>query len=370
MPEPQIRHVRFFNGQFLRQQEFNEEQTYANHMRRRLNYSLFQDGVVEITGTDLTIAPVSPGVASDKRIRILRGLAVGANQDVFESREVILRQDTAIIDLAATFSAGQTVWASVNYQRTEAVPVAVGPTTENSRFDETAQIQFFSTNPTGQVTAGFDPLIVLGSVNFNAMTVSTADRQIARLRSALFAPAPSITISPTSVTAGATQTFTITSGGGFNLSTLVAGNVSVTPGANIGAITIVGAPTANTAQVNVPVGAAAAAGTRQLNITIGAVTVSDDFSVTAFVPPPTITSLPGSTSPNALLTIGGTNFIAPVSVTFNNGGAVRNSPFTGVGESLSNTQIVIRVPAVGANSGTITIQAAGGSVLSAFINIV
>src|SRR2546425_7267297 len=98
--EPLIQHVRFFNGQFLREQEFREEQGYLNHMRRRLNYVMLTDGVVEVTTADLTIVPVSPGVAMDKRIRITRGMAIGANHnDIFESREIILTEDSPIINL-------------------------------------------------------------------------------------------------------------------------------------------------------------------------------------------------------------------------------------------------------------------------------
>ena len=57
--EPLIQHVRFFNGQFLRQQEFREEQGYLNHMRRRLHYAMLTDGVIEVTSADLTIVPIN-----------------------------------------------------------------------------------------------------------------------------------------------------------------------------------------------------------------------------------------------------------------------------------------------------------------------
>ncbi len=214
--EPLIRHVRFFNGQFLKQEEFNEEKLYGSHMRRRVNYALFDDGVVQITPTDLTIE-----FNAAKRIRIRRGMAVGSNHDVFESREIILRQDSALLDLAATFGAGQTVWVTVNYREDPAVPVPLGPIVENSRIDETAEIRLHAANPTGTLTPAQDPLIVLGSVDFNSMAISVVGRQTARLRAALTGggggggPAVLVSIAitpvgPILVTAGATQALTAT----------------------------------------------------------------------------------------------------------------------------------------------------------------
>jgi hypothetical protein len=369
--EPQIRHVRFFNGQFLRQDEFNEEQGYANHMRRRLNYTLFEDGVVEVTPTDLTIAPVTPGTATDKRVRVRRGIAIGANEDVLEGREVILREDSGIVDLAATFAAGDMVWATVNYLRTPTVPVAVGSGTQNSRYEESAEIRFHAADPTGTLTADQDPLIVIGTIPFDSMEPSATGRQVARLRASLLPSAASISVSPSNVSANTTVTMTITSSGGYDLSGLTPAMVSFSDATNLVLpVQIIGTPTASSAVVRFQIQAGAAAGTRQINVNNGSGPESDDFTINAFVPAPTVTvgTFPASIAPNGLIVIDGTNFIAPVRVRYNVNGT-EETTFANSGESVTPTQIRMRAPSAPIGSGTLTIFAAGGQVDTPTINI-
>ena len=368
--EQQIRHVRFFNGQFLQKEEFNEEQSYVNHMRRRQNYALFTDGVVQINSVDLTIVPEPPPGPGNKNIRVKKGMAIGSNPNLFESREIILRDDTPLIDLTAF--GGATVWVTINYRQVDGVPVSLGATTENSRVDETGEVKVVTTDPSNTFTADGDAVIILGTVNCGTMNIQPTQRQTARLRSVLFAPAPGISIAETNVTAGGTVTLHVTSTGGFNLSTLVAGNVAFNPAANISAIAV-SAVTATSATITFNLAPAAAAGLRIMTITIGAVSQSDDFNVVAFTPPPTVVTagpgaFPGAVAVDTILTINGTNFIAPVKVTFT--GGAENTTFSGLGESLSPTQIKVRVPVTGASSGAITIQALGGAISTPFINIV
>ena len=52
--EGQIKRGTYFDGQFLQQAEFNDEGDYHRHMRRRINYTLFdQSGVLELTPADI-----------------------------------------------------------------------------------------------------------------------------------------------------------------------------------------------------------------------------------------------------------------------------------------------------------------------------
>jgi hypothetical protein len=380
--EPLIRHVRFFNGQFLRQEEFNEEQGYANHMRRRLNYALFEDGVVEISGTDLTIERENPTDPTNKRVRVRRGMAVGANSDVLEGREIILREDTAYSNLSTVASAGQVVYVTANFLRTETTPVAVGSSTENSRVAETAEVRYHPRAaadpiPTGMFV-GQDPMILLGSIDFSSMGPGPQCRQVARLRSSLFAPAPGISISPSSVTLAATpvtMTLTITPSGGLNLSTLTTAQIAFSSMAGISGLTVLAGTAPDGArQVQFVLAPGSTAGTRTITISIpGFVPVADDFSISAFVAAPTITltgagAFPSSTTFNAILEINGTNFVGTVRVRFNNPG-VDKTTFGGPGESLTATQIRLRVPATGVATGTITVFADGGPVTSPSINI-
>lgn len=365
--EPQIRHVRFFNGQFLRQDEFNEEQVYGNHMRRRLNYALFEDGVVEITPSDLTIAPVTPGTAADKRIRVLRGMAVGANLNLLEGREIILREDTnPPVDLSTSFAAGDVVWVTVNFRRTEAVPVAVGSSTQNSRVDETAEVRYHAADPAGTLTPDGDPLIVIGRIPFDTMVPNAAGRQIARLRASLFASAASISVNPTTVTANSTVTMTITSTGGYDLSGLVPGMVTFSNNTNLVLpVQVIGTPTPSSAVIRFQIQAAAAAGTRQINVNNGTGTESADFTINAFVPAPTINTatFPGTAIRNNPLVIQGTNFIGTVQVAFPSVA----TPVTAVVNG-AQTQLTVTVPGT-ATSGTLTVTADGGGVVTPTIVI-
>ena len=55
--EIEISRTGYFNGQFLQEAEFTNEQTYHLHMRRRWAYALFdQSGVVQSTPSDLAVA--------------------------------------------------------------------------------------------------------------------------------------------------------------------------------------------------------------------------------------------------------------------------------------------------------------------------
>lgn len=366
--EPAIRHVRFFNGQFLKQDEFNEEQTYAKHMRRRVNYALFEDGVVEVTTADLTIVKEVPSDQSNKRIRITRGMAVGANQDVFESREIILPTNSPVLNLADTFGAGSTIWVSVNYRSVEDSPVAVGSTSENSRVDETAEIRLHSSNPTGTFTAGGDPFVVLGSVEFSNMNLSTVNRKVAKLRTALLAATPTITLGTVSGFIGSAVTMTITSNssGGPDLSGLtnatVGARVTFASGTNVTGLSVVGTPTATQATVSFTIASSTTPGTRNITVTTNT-SASAPFTANTATVAPTISSISPAfgTRNTTTVTITGTGFAPSSSVRVRfTGAATDTAPGT-----INSSGTVLTVVVQGdATSGPITVIASGGSVVS------
>jgi hypothetical protein len=227
-----------------------------------------------------------------------------------------------------------------------------------TRVLEHARITVHNAAP-GPTAPNGEPYIRLGDVTFASMALSIAQRQTAFLNAALVAPTPQISLSPTNTfPATGPVSVTVNSAGGLNLSGATAASVQFLPNTGITAVVVSAqTPTSMTLAftlTNAPVGL------RTVTVTTN-VSASTTFTVQAIVPAPTITSLPATATRNQLMTIGGTNFLNPVSVTF--AGPAVKTTFTGVGESLTPTQIVLLVPAAAA-SGPITIAAAGGSITS------
>src|SRR5262245_64987518 len=99
MAEAEIKRVNFFDGQFLKEAEFNDLSDYMVHMRRRLLFVLFNlSGVIQAGGGDLVVDVPSP---AQKTIRVRAGMAIGKRPDLVEAKEIILRDDTQI-DLTVT----------------------------------------------------------------------------------------------------------------------------------------------------------------------------------------------------------------------------------------------------------------------------
>ena len=95
--EPEIKRINFFNGLFLKEGEFHAEQLYHLHMRRRINYMMFEaSGVVQIETGDLRVTPTA-----GKRFRVTSGMALSHRPGLREGREVILTAESAEFDLAA-----------------------------------------------------------------------------------------------------------------------------------------------------------------------------------------------------------------------------------------------------------------------------
>src|SRR5262249_45595961 len=94
MAEAEIKRVNFFDGQFLKEAEFNDLSNYMVHMRRRLLFVLFnQSGVIQAGGGDLQLdAPVQ----GQKILRVRAGMAIGKRADLAEAKEIILRDDAQI----------------------------------------------------------------------------------------------------------------------------------------------------------------------------------------------------------------------------------------------------------------------------------
>jgi hypothetical protein len=364
MAEVEIKRTNFFDGQFLKQGEFLDMDTYHVHMRRRWAFVMFnQSGVIQAGASDLRVDVPNTAV---KSLLVRAGMAVGKRPDLAEAKEVVLRADTALIDLTTSsvnvptpLVAGDTGFVTVHYvEEPVAIPASEGDVPGNTRILEHARITVHNAAPPPSAPNG-EPFIRLGDVTFNTMATSTAARQTAFFNASLLAQPPQITFSPNTLPATGNVSATVTSSGGLNLAGLTLGQITISPPAGI-AVTV-GATSANSATLNLTL-TNAGVGLHNVSITTN-LTAATSFSVQAVTPAPTLTSLPISAIKTQNMTIGGTNFDAPVTVTFVNGGAVVSSFIT-----LSPTQIVLQVPNA-ALSGAITVNAAGGSVNSVTANV-
>src|SRR5262249_46945402 len=155
MAEIEIKRTNFFDGQFLKQAEFLDMDGYHVHMRRRWAFVLFnQSGVVQAAATDLNVEV--PNLAQ-KQLRVRAGMAIGKRPDLAEAKEVVLREDTALIDLTsiganvpAALQAGDTGIVTVHYlEEAVAQPPSEGDVAGNTRIKERAQITVHRNNLPG-----------------------------------------------------------------------------------------------------------------------------------------------------------------------------------------------------------------------------
>lgn len=231
----EIKRINFFDGQFLTQSEFRAEQLYHMYMRRRLNYILFDgSGVVDlevgVDPTDLRLEPVNP--PDDKTFRVTAGMAISRRADLLEGREIVRTRDQATgetFDLAETVGAGASAFVAVHYEETLQEPqTSASPETE-TRLRERAVISLHGPND----LPDNEQYILLGTIDFNNMSVDYTLRRTVRIRSSLIggggtSPTISTISRPISGEPGTSMLVTIT---GTNLSgaTVVSSHPDVTP---------------------------------------------------------------------------------------------------------------------------------------------
>ncbi|HYH03303.1 MAG TPA: hypothetical protein VEC37_09390, partial [Bacillota bacterium] len=115
--ERKVKRMRFFDGLFLRQEEFNLEQNYHLRLRRLHNRHLHSTGIV--SGLDVLAEPgdsakvtVTPGLA------LLKLIDYSREEEV--TQEVLVGEETEV-DLAASgYKAGQTAYIYLSYEEEKA----------------------------------------------------------------------------------------------------------------------------------------------------------------------------------------------------------------------------------------------------------
>lgn len=339
MAEIEIRRVNFFDGQFLREAEFNDLSDYMVHMRRRLLFMLFgQSGVVQIGDAPLTIR-----CDEGKRIRVTAGTAIGMRADAVEAKEIILAQDTGPIDLSAqgpmvpeALQAGDTGIVTIHYDEVGVKdPASEGDVQKETRIIEKAIITVHRNQVNAINPKSGEPLIRLGDVNFDTMAFDTTQRQETFLRTTLLAGTPSISVAQTEVTAGGQITLNVSSFGGFKLLGATNNNVEITP--SVGTITV-----QNVAQTSLELrftlDADAQPGSRRLKITVNNVSAETTFLVQT---PLTVTGFERVRPEDQTFTVKGTGFQSPVNVRFAkaSGGLTEEVAFSVANDTAINCQI-------------------------------
>lgn len=112
----EVRSIRYFDGLFLKAEEFNLEQNYFNRMRRLHNRYLHNWGIV--WGLELKQS-TKPG-AGPADVTIREGMALNKVEESDEelSKEIILAEDTDVS--LSSYGAGKEVYIYVSYSRAPA----------------------------------------------------------------------------------------------------------------------------------------------------------------------------------------------------------------------------------------------------------
>ena len=184
--ENEIKRMNYFDGQFLKERDFQEEQYYHRHMRRRMNYLMFEtSGTVQINPDDLTFINIDK---TRKTFQVKSGMAVSLNTADREGKEIILREDSQAFNLNELgFGDGQTAFVTIHYaEQLDKDPPSEGDIDEDTRVKETPIIEVHKEDwPTG-LAPNNENYIFIGSIpNDEDMEPFYEDRQFATLRTTL-----------------------------------------------------------------------------------------------------------------------------------------------------------------------------------------
>jgi len=217
--ETEIKRVNFFDGQFLKEAEFQVEQLYHMHMRRRLNFMLFElPGVVtglEPAGDDLEFDVIDPVL---RTFRVKPGTAVALVSDPKEGKEIILRSPSAPVAFGGSIPPAAPGFVVIKQlEEASPNPPSQGSVPGDTRVEEKFEIQVHGAWPPVALPPDFEEYVFLGTLTFSGGT-GTADygnRQEAKLRGTLMGPSAPLTatvatITPNSGLDGTTFAATIT----------------------------------------------------------------------------------------------------------------------------------------------------------------
>lgn len=305
----EIKRVLFFDGQFLKELEFQDEQVYHMHLRRRMNFFLFgQSGVVVLNPDDLKF--FNPNVAN-KTFQVRAGMAICRRLTDMEGKEAVLFTDSPPIDLDTEgIVAGGTGFVTLNYAEVEAMdPPSEGDVSKNTRVKEQAVIDVHAALPPALAPNG-EEYILLGTIAYDTMAFDYSARHEAKLRASLVgAVAPAV---PTIT--GLTGT-TASPAGGPPVNAIITGtNLNTVTGITFSdplVTAALGAATPTSLAITITVGAAAAAGGKSFTLASSAGNANSPPGIFTVGAAPTLLSIAISAPLAALPLPGGiTQFTA------------------------------------------------------------
>lgn len=362
-----VKRLRYFTGLFLEEQDFIDEQSYHLQMRRRLNFALFDPGVL----FGLTVARE----ATDS-VRIDPGMAVDRYLAQSRGREIVL-SEARTVDLSG-FANGDEVYITISYRQADTDPKP--PSNNASRVTEDPLIETFRDEGSG-FTGDTNLKIILAKVTVgNLSAPNLSERQLAQIRLGGGAgPSLGPTITSVSLSAAARpgSSIVMTINGtnlGNSPAVTIFDNGSPDPNITAGIDAVASSDTALV--VNLTIAPAAAEGSRRVRVQTseGDTTRSNAFTV---IPPlPEITGISPESARQTVtrtVTITGQHLDSPggstVVTVLRNGGVVGPVGVTatvnsvaGDGQSLSADLTIDASAAPGGRR--IQVQAAGGTGVS------
>ncbi|MCP4368487.1 MAG: hypothetical protein GY797_10320 [Deltaproteobacteria bacterium] len=342
----------YHTGLFLEKAEFDLEQRYHRLLRRRLNYGLFNAGI--LWGLELEYD------GNPDSVTVKKGAAVDRHDSEMEGREILLSNDESV---SITGLSGDQ-YIVLSYAEEKRTADIKEPTNTPARVTEVAKIDLVSIEPMPSST---DLNIVLGKITIGSALVSNLERQMAKIKSEILPGSslvPGITVFPPEFAAGTSvATLNVTATGGFDLNGVTASDVTIT-GSGISNIAVLN-NTVNTMDVSFDIAAAASITTRTLTITQAGDSVSATFDIT---PGLSLTDFQGVDIPNGIthVTLIGTGFSTPATIEFSQAGSPTTVPVPS--GNVSDTQIIVNMGDIPSDAivGQVQVTVPAGTVISSF----
>ncbi|NET77579.1 hypothetical protein [Okeania sp. SIO1F9] len=166
MADP-VKRLRYFDKQFLQEQDFISEQNYHIQRHRDHNRLLHTPGIAQ--GLEIPDPP-----AGSTRVTVNAGIAYD-NQ----GREIVLANNREIN--LESFAADQSIYLAIAYAEKETDPSSEAGVTGNTRWTEEPLLEALLPTQSGQFPEDPEEKIILAKANRSGNQVSTIDRTERRI---------------------------------------------------------------------------------------------------------------------------------------------------------------------------------------------
>lgn len=161
MADP-VKRLNYFDKQFLREQDFIDEQNYHIQRQRDHNRLMHTPGIAQ--GLEIPDPP-----AGSTRVTVNAGIA-----DDHQGREIVLANNQEIN--LESLPDNQSVYIAIAYAEQETDPKNEAGVTGNTRWTEAPAIETLEPDTNGQFPADPEEKIILAKVNRNGNQINTIDR--------------------------------------------------------------------------------------------------------------------------------------------------------------------------------------------------